>query len=40
MFVAGGGVEDGKGDGATSSENIKVGNTLVRLYDKNACDAK
>jgi hypothetical protein len=35
-----GGVEDGKGDGATSSENIKVGDTVARMYDKNACDAK
>jgi hypothetical protein len=36
----GGGVADGKGDGAISEENIKVGSTLVRYYDKNQCDAK
>ncbi|KAL3805312.1 hypothetical protein HJC23_009019 [Cyclotella cryptica] len=35
-----GGVADGKGDGATSKENIKVGATLARIYDKNVCDAK
>ena len=32
-----GGVADGKGDGSYS---VKVGTTLARIYDKNACDAK
>ena len=32
-----GGVKDGKGDGSITA---KVGLTLVRVYDKNACDAK
>lgn len=36
----GGGVADGKGDGAMSEENIKVSGTHVRYYDKNQCDAK
>lgn len=40
LTFTGGGVADGKGDGATSDENIKVGSTHVRYYDKNQCDAK
>eukprot|EP00804_Cyclotella_cryptica_P019736 CCRYP_009662-RD/>CCRYP_009662-RD protein AED:0.10 eAED:0.10 QI:0/0.90/0.86/1/0.90/0.86/23/166/2685 len=36
-YTNAGGVYDGKGDGSTSA---RVGLTLVRIYDKNACDAK
>ena len=36
----GGGVADGKGDGALPQENIKVGGVHVRLHDKSQCDAK
>eukprot|EP00804_Cyclotella_cryptica_P019763 CCRYP_009664-RA/>CCRYP_009664-RA protein AED:0.11 eAED:0.11 QI:135/1/0.94/1/1/1/17/0/2177 len=35
--LSAGGVYDGKGDGSTSA---RIGLTLVRIYDKNACDAK
>ena len=36
----GGGVADGLGDGAMSEENIKVGSTHVRYYDRTQCNAK
>ena len=39
-YDIGGGVADGKGDGATATENIQNSGQQVRNYDKNACDAK
>lgn len=34
------GVADGKGDGATDEENIRVGGTLFRIFDMSSCNAR
>ena len=39
-YNLGGGVADGKGDGATATENIQNSGQQVRNYDRNACNAK